>query len=70
MFIRGVRQGCVLGTTILCITAMLVYDALRNLLGVEGVMFSYADEVYTGGKPVQVADTLTPTPDIYGYVGL
>ena len=58
-----------LGTTILCITVMPVYDMLRNLLGVEGFLFSYADDVYMGGKPVQVAVTLTTTPCIYGDVG-
>jgi hypothetical protein len=42
----GVRQGCVLGTTIMCITVKPVYDALRELLGPEGFFFSYADDAY------------------------
>jgi hypothetical protein len=66
----GVRQGCVLGTTILNITIKPVYDALRNLLVVEGFLFSYADDVYMGGKPVQVADALTAACSIYADVGL
>ena len=66
----GVRQGRVLGNIILNITAMPEYDALRNLLGVEGFLFGYADDVYMGGKPVQVADALTTAPDIYASVGL
>ncbi len=45
---RGVRQGCVLGTTILCVTIRPVYDALLALLGLEGFLFSYADDVYMG----------------------
>ena len=67
---RGVRQGCVLGTTTLCITVKLVYDALRNLLGHQGFLFSYADDVYMGGEPVQVAHTLATTPDTYADIGL
>ena len=52
---RGVRQGCVLGTTILCITVKPVYDALLHILGPEGFLFSYADDVYMGGVPVNMA---------------
>jgi hypothetical protein len=64
---RGVRQGCVLGTTILCITARPVCNTLRNLLGVEVFMSSYANDVYMRGKTVNVAGTHTHTtsPDIY-----
>ena len=47
--IRGVRQGCFLGTFILCVTNRLVYDALLALLGPNGFLFSYADDVYMGG---------------------
>ena len=61
---------CVLGNTILTITAMPVYDALRNLLRVEGFLFSYADDVYMGSAPVQVADALTTAPGIYANVSL
>jgi hypothetical protein len=67
---RGVRQGCVMGTTILCITVRLVYDALRDLLGPRGFLFSYGDDVYMGGEPVLVALTLTTAPHVYGDVGL
>jgi hypothetical protein len=34
--LRGVRQGCVLGMPILCITVRSVYDALVVILGPEG----------------------------------
>ncbi len=62
---RGVRQGCVLGTTIRCIIDKHVYDALRDLVGPKGFMFSYADDVYMGVEPVLVALTLTTAPCIY-----
>ena len=47
-----------------------MYDALRNLLGVDGFLFNYADDVYMGGKPVQVSDALTSAHGIYANVGL
>ena len=64
------RHGCVLGTSILCITVRPVYDALRSLMGPEDFLFSYADDVYNGGGPSQVAHTLATTPGIYADVGL
>jgi len=67
---RGVRQGCVLGTTILCITIRPVYDALLAILGPEGFLFSFADDVYMGGLPVYVAQALTEAVDLYRMVGL
>ena len=67
---RGVRQGCVLGNTILSITAKPVYYALRNLLGVEDFLCNYADDVYMGGTSVHVADVLTAAPGTYANVGL
>ena len=45
----GVRQGCVLGTTILWVTIRPTYDALLDLLGPDGFLFNYADDVYMGG---------------------
>jgi len=41
----GVRQGCVLGTTIHGFTIHPVYDALLALLGSDGFLFSYAGDV-------------------------
>jgi hypothetical protein len=62
---RGVRKGCVLGTTILCITVRPVYDALLYILGPEGFLFSYADDVYMGRVPVKVALALDPVSGLY-----
>ena len=67
---RGVRQGCVLGTSILRITVRPVYDALRSLLGPKGFLFSFADAVYMGREPLQVAHMLAVAPGIYANVGL
>ena len=67
---RGVRQGCVLGTTIICVTVRPVYDALLVILGPEGVLFSYADDVYMGGLPVNVARALTAAISLYRMIGL
>ncbi len=43
---RGVRHGCVLDTTILCVTTCPIYDAPLGLLGPYGFLFNYADDVY------------------------
>jgi hypothetical protein len=53
-----------MGTTILCITLRPVYDALLNLLGPEGFLFSYVDDVYIGGIPFKVVLTLSAAPDL------
>jgi len=50
-----VRQGYVLGMSIRCITVRQVYDALLLILGPEGFLFSYADDVYIGGVLVNMA---------------
>jgi hypothetical protein len=52
---KGVRQGCVLGTAILCITVLHVYDAILVILGPKGYFFSYAYDMYLGGKQWNVA---------------
>jgi hypothetical protein len=67
---KGVRQGCVLGTTILCVTVRPVYDALLVILGPEGFLFSYADDVYMGGLPVNVARALIVAISLYRMIGL
>jgi hypothetical protein len=67
---RGVRQGCVLGTTILCITVRPLYNALLVTLGPEGFLFIYADDVYMGGLPINVARALTAAIDLYRMIGL
>jgi hypothetical protein len=60
----GVRQGCVLGTTILRITSRPVYHALLDQLGPEGFLFSYDDDVYMDGRRIRVALALSAAPDL------
>ncbi len=64
------RQGCVLGTTILRITIRPVYDALLSQLGSHDFLFSFADDVYMGGVPTSVARVLTQASTLYAMVGL
>ena len=66
---KGVRQGCVLGTTIMCITGRPVYDAILVILGPEGFLFSYADDVYLGKVPGNVAVALAAAPGLYRMTG-
>jgi len=47
-----------------------VSDALLNLLGPEGFLFSYVDDVYMGGRPIRVALPLSAAPDLYITVGV
>ena len=67
---KGVRQGCVLGMSILCITVRHVYDALLVILGPEGFLFSYADDVYIGRGPWNVALALDAASSLYAMIGL
>ena len=54
-----------LGTNIRGVKILPVYDALLFLLGSDGFLFTYADDVYMGGVPIQVAITLSATPGLY-----
>jgi hypothetical protein len=67
---KGVRQGCVLGTTMLCITVKSVYDAILVILGPERSLFNYADGVDLGGVPGNVALALAAALDLYRMIGL
>jgi hypothetical protein len=60
----------VLGTTLLCITATPVYDAILVILGPEGFLFSYADDVYMGGVPGNVVLALAAAFGLYAMIGL
>ena len=55
----------------MCVTLRLVYDALLALLGPDGLLFNYADDVYMGEVPYQVALGLSEAPSFYyAIVGL
>jgi hypothetical protein len=67
---RGIRQGCVLGIFIFCITMAPIYKSPKNELGPEGMLMSYSDDVYLHGPPVRVAAAITTAPPLYKKVGL
>jgi len=67
---KGVRQGCVLGTTLICIIVRPVYDALLVILGPEGFLLSYVDDVYMRGAPRNVALALASASKLYALIGL
>ena len=52
---------------ILCITVRPVYEALLIILGLEGFLFSYADDVYI---PMSLALALAANFDLYGMIYL
>ena len=56
--------------TLLCIKVRPIYDALFLILGLEGFLFSYADDVYLGGLPINVTLALEAASGIYAMVGL
>ena len=59
-----------MGTNLLCITVRPVYDALLVILGPEGFLFSYVDDVYMGGAPRNVALALAAVSELYAMIGL
>jgi len=55
-FIRsGVRQGCVLSAFLFCLAMYPVFARLEAMLGHEGGLYAYSDDVYLlsdpGGPP-------------------
>jgi hypothetical protein len=67
---KGVRQGCVMGTNLMCITMRKVYDALLVIMGPEGFLYNYVDDVYMGGTPRNVALALASASELYALIGL
>ena len=50
----------------MCITVKPVYEAILVILRPEGFLFSYANDVYLGGVPGNVALALAAAPGLYG----
>ncbi len=67
---RGVRQGCVLGMFLLCLTMEPVYKRLREAAGEEGVLYTYSDDSYILAPKEDMAVVLEKAPAIFGKVGL
>jgi hypothetical protein len=56
--------------TVLCITIRPLYDAMLVILGPEGFLFSYTDDVYMDGAPGSVALALVAASNLNGMTGL
>jgi len=67
---RGVRQGCVIGLFIFCVTMAPIYMDIKNHLGREGLQIDFSDDVYLHGPPVRVAAAITAAPALYKKVRL
>jgi len=67
---RGVRQGCVLGMFLFCITMEPVYAKMRTVVGDEGVLYTYCDDSYMLAPADQMATTLQHALGIFVKVGL
>jgi hypothetical protein len=67
---RGVRQGCVLGMFLFCITMVPVYARLQASVGEEGVLYTYCDDSYLLAPAEQMATVFRTAPSIFGKVGL
>ena len=66
----GVRQGCVLGMFLFCITMEPIYARMRAAVVDEGVMYTYCDDSYILAPTEQMATSLQPTQGIFAKVGL
>ena len=67
---RGVRQGCVLGTFLFCLAMKPVYDRLRILLGPDGLLLAYSDDIYCAADSVMASSAISAAPLLYGKIGL
>jgi hypothetical protein len=68
--LRGVRQGCVLGLFLFCLTMAQVYERLKQTVGEEGIVYTYSDDSYILAPKEQMAVVLAEAPRIFGKVGL
>jgi len=66
----GVRQGCVLGAFLFCLATRHVYARQGALLGPDGALYAYFDDVYLVSDPVNMSLALIATLEIYRKVGL
>jgi len=65
---NGVRQGWVLGAFLFCLDMQPVYTRLGALLGPEGALYAYSDDVYLIADPANMAVALSAAPTIYKNV--
>jgi len=67
---NGVRHGCAMGAFFFCLAICPVYARLQALLGPEGALYAYSDDVYSLYDVVGMTRALATAPAIYKKVGL
>jgi hypothetical protein len=67
---NGDRQGCVLGEFLFCLAMQPIYSKLGALLGPNGALYAYSDDVYLLANPINMFVALIAAPSIYKKVGL
>jgi len=67
---RGVRQGCVLGIFIYCVTMAPIYMVLKYELGPNELLIAFSNDVYLHGPPVRAAAAITAAPALNKKFGL
>ena len=55
---RGVRQGCVLGMFLFCLTMEPLYMRLRAAMREQGAVYAYCDDSYLVAEPDKMAEVL------------
>jgi len=58
----GVRLGCVFGAFLFCLAMYHVYARLQALLGPDGALYAYFDDVYLISDPIIMAWALAAAP--------
>ena len=67
---EGVRQGDPLGMLLFSITVAPVYTRTAEILGPEGLLAAYADDVFAAGPPESCARALSSVESLFATVGL
>ena len=67
---RGARQGCVLGAFHFCLAMYPVYARLGALLGLNGSLYAYSDDVYLLSDPARMVAAMATARVIYKKAGL
>ena len=63
------RQGRVLDAFLFCLAMQPVYSRLGALLGHDGALYAYSDDVYLLADPANMVVALSAAPTIYKKVG-
>ena len=66
----GLRHGCILGAFLYCLAIYNVYGMRQALLGPDGALYAYSDDVYIISDHVGMVKAVAAAPGIYGKVGL